>query len=76
MNWERRKQSEKWTKAKAVEFAKLESDLTFAEWCCEQGKADARTKFAEWLCERMDINVDEVLAKYEEYEKEQNDGTR
>lgn len=40
MNWERRKQSEEWTKTKANEFVSLESDLTFSEWCYRQGEAD------------------------------------
>lgn len=76
MNWEKRKQSEEWTKAKADEFVRLESDLTFSEWCYQQGRADGAREFAEWLAENKKVinpskgymRSAEILA---EYEKEQ-----
>lgn len=47
MNWENRKKSEEWVKHKSEEYCKADSDLTFAEWCYEQGKADAKSDIAK-----------------------------
>lgn len=44
---DRRKLSEAWTKSKADEFVKMESELTFSEWCYEQGKADGKALVLE-----------------------------
>lgn len=53
MNWEIRKQSEKWVSEKSAEFCKSDSDLTFAEWCYHHGKADGVKKFAENIKSHM-----------------------
>lgn len=47
MNWKTRKSSVEWVKHKSEEFCKTDSDLTFAEWCYKQGKADGIREFAE-----------------------------
>lgn len=71
MNWERRKQSERWVREKANEFNKTTSGLTFAEWCYQQGKADGAREFAEYMKNVAHIDVSEYLY---EYEKENENG--
>lgn len=55
MNWENRKKSEEWVKHKSEEYSKADSDLTFAEWCYQQGKADT--------IEEYGIDHDSILAQ-------------
>lgn len=71
MNWERRKQSENWVREKANEFVKLNSELTFAEWCYQQGKKDGAIEFAYYMKNVAHIDVSEYLY---EYEKEKANG--
>ena len=51
MNQENRKKSEAWVKEKANEFTQLDCDLTFAEWCYQQGRSDAFTQIIMYLNE-------------------------
>lgn len=41
------KEREKWMSQKVDEFIKDDSNLTFAEWCYQQGKADERENVIE-----------------------------
>lgn len=47
IDWEKRKKSEEWAKEKACEFCKKDSDLTFAEWCYQKGRADVESELLE-----------------------------
>lgn len=88
MNWDKRKESEKWAREKADEFTKLDTDLTFAEWCYRQGKADGIREFAEEYetsisgrckyspkhCQKDTACILCYANKYIEQLKEKNDG--
>lgn len=56
IDWEKRRKSEAWAREKAFEFCVANSDLTFAEWCYQLGKAVERRKFAEWLKDNDYLN--------------------
>lgn len=71
MNWENRKKSEEWARHKSEEFCKADSDLTFAEWCYQQGKADTieekEEKTSKLISELKEIPQKCSNEDYEEY---------
>lgn len=84
IDYKKRKKSEQWVKEKADEFTKLDTDLTFAEWCYRQGKADGRVEALDELQDKIDYEYyDGGYGDYHEVEmitrmikesKENNDG--
>lgn len=76
----KRKESEKWVSKKADEFveANVDNEITFAEWCYQQGKSDAIEEcialFREWQ-PRLATNVakfGDVLEQLKEQSNERN----
>lgn len=79
----KRKESEHWAREKADEYAKANSDLTFAEWCYRQGRTDERAKTIDeaienvipTLCENDvdDETIEQCKRLFEQMKGEQND---
>lgn len=64
MNLDNRKKSEQWVRNKATEYVALDTDLTFAEWCYQEGRADERKRV---LDEAYDVLADKLIWVLDNY---------